>query len=105
MAKKQQGIVTIPVLGLLLLGGAGGFGAISYFQLKDLVDKGYIVLDVSDNVPSYIRAIFHATGWLPKEIPVKYIVKAMSADPGERTRYTALIDNITKYVSVRVKKH
>ena len=98
-------MVTLPTLGAILLGAGGGFGLVSYFQLKDLVDKGFIVLDVSDNVPAWIRTAFHATGWLPKEVPVQFIVKAMSADPNEKTKYTELIDNITKYISVSVKKH
>ena len=98
-------MVALPTLGAILLGAGGGFGLVSYFQLKDLVDKGFIVLDVSDNVPSYIRAIFHATGWLPKEIPVKFVVKAMSADPNEKAKYTNLINSITKYISLSVRKH
>ena len=102
--KKKKGMVTFPGIVMLGLSGVGTFSILSYLQLRDIIEHGIAKIDASDEVPSWIRTAIHAFGLLPKSVPLKYIVKTMMGTEEEKNRYISMVQELSKYFTIKVTK-
>jgi len=102
--KKRKGMVHLPTLVVVGSGILGIGGFLSYLKFQNLVEKGYVTIDTSPQVPSWLSTAIHAANMLPKEIPLKYLYKTLFGTEEEKNFYMDKIEVISQYFSVTIEE-
>lgn len=75
---------------------------VSWWRINRVIKKGKVVLDVTDQLPTNIQDLIHASGWLPKKIPIQIILQ--TGDPKLKGKARGIIAMLSKYFSVKLEE-
>ena len=89
------------IIGLGL--ATAGLAGYSFYRAKKL-STGKIVIDMTDNVPSFIRSYIHSRKWLPIVIDIQTLTDALRGVGTKKEKAQKILSELGKYISITVKE-